>query len=627
MRNQKAPVKPKNVRRTMTALAGYFKDYRLHMIAIFLMVITASVLTVYSQYLIKPIINDGILPLIGTRPTLTTLTPLIKLIILTVVLHLVSTVITYLQSRMLVKITHSVLNRIRRDMFGTMQKLSIGFFDTRSHGEIMSHYTNDIDTLRQMLSISFPNVISTGFSVTGTFIMMVWLSLPLTVITVLLIFIMYGIIKLIGSRSSKGFIEQQAALGKLNGYIEEMLSGQKVIKVFGHEEKVKTDFNDYNETLRVASTYALSNANILMPIMGNLSHLQYATTAMVGAVLILKSMTDIGSVAAYLQYTRQFSQPISMVSQEINVVLSALAGAERIFDLMAQKPEVDEGNIDLCHVIENENGFMETDSYKGQWAWKIPGKDCTHFYYKKVSGDIRFSNVCFQYVEDKPIFTNVQLHAKPGQKIALVGHTGAGKTTVANLLTRFYDVNLGQIAYDGFHIRNIKKSALRRSLGTVLQDTRLFEGTIMDNIRYGRLDATDDEVIRAAILANADTFINRLPEGYHTLLETDGANLSQGQRQLLSIARAAIADPPVLILDEATSSIDTMTERHIQEGMDRLMTGRTVFVIAHRLSTIYNADLILVIDKGKVAEKGTHDSLMAEKGFYYKLYTKNIELT
>lgn len=624
--NQKAPSKPRNIKATLKTLTAYFKDYRTQMVVIVLMVIVSAILTVYSQYLIKPIINDGILPLVGTQPTLMTLSPLIRLILLAIVLHLSSTIIMYVQSRILVKITHEVLNHIRGDLFGVVQKLPIGFFDTHSHGEIMSHYTNDIDTMRQMLSISFPHVISIAFSVTGTFIMMVWLSLPLTVITILLIFVMYGIIKLIGSRSSKGFIEQQAAIGKLNGYIEEMLSGQKVIKVFGHEDSVKTIFDDHNEKLRAASTYALSNANILMPIMGNLSHFQYATTAMFGAILILKGYLDIGSIAAYLQYTRQFSQPISMVSQEMNVILAALAGAERIFDLMAQEPEIDEGTIDLCNVLETEDGFIESEVFNGQWAWKIPGKNSGHFYYKKIAGDVRFSNVCFQYEKDKPVFTNVQLHAKPGQKIALVGHTGAGKTTIANLLTRFYDVQLGQIAYDGFDIRTIKKSALRQSLGTVLQDTRLFEGTILDNIRYGRLDAQDEEVIHAAKLANADEFISRLPKGYQTLLETDGTNLSQGQRQLLSIARAAIANPPVLILDEATSSIDTMTERHIQEGMDRLMTGRTVFVIAHRLSTIYNADLILVIDKGKVVEKGTHDSLIAQKGFYYKLYTKNLEL-
>lgn len=619
--NKRVPSKPRNLKSTVTALMGYFKDYRKQMFVIVLMVIVSSVLTVYSQYLIKPIINDGILPLVGTQPTLNTLSPLVKLVLLAIALHLTSTVIMYVQSRMLVKITHEVLNHIRRDLFSAMEKLSIGFFDTHSHGEIMSHYTNDIDTLRQMLSVSFPHVISIGFSVTGTFIMMVWLSRPLTLITILLLFVMYGVIKLIGSRSSRGFVEQQATIGQLNGYIEEMLSGQKVIKVFGHEEHVKATFDDYNEKLRAASTYALSNANILMPIMGNLSHFQYATTAMFGAILILKGHLDIGSIAAYLQYTRQFSQPISMVSQEVNVVLSALAGAERIFELMGQEPETDEGIIDLCHVIETDDGLIETDVFTGLWAWKVPGKDVAHFYYKKVAGDVRFSNVCFQYEKDKPVFTNVQLRAKPGQKVALVGHTGAGKTTVANLLTRFYDIDLGQIAYDGFDIRSIKKSALRRSLGTVLQDTRLFEGTIMENIRYGRLDAEDSEVVHAAKLANADDFINRLPQGYQTLLETDGTNLSQGQRQLLSIARAAIANPPVLILDEATSSIDTMTERHIQEGMDRLMTGRTVFVIAHRLSTIYNADQILVIDKGQVVEKGNHDSLMAEKGFYYQLYT------
>jgi len=507
-----------------------------------------------------------------------------------------------------------------------MQTLPIRFFDTHTHGELMSRYTNDTDALRNMLSQSFVNIFQSMLTVSGVFIAMLLLSPLLTGIVVLMLVIMVFIIKKLGSKSGKFFREQQMAVGKVNGYIEELIEGQKVVKVFCHENKVKADFDKLNGELFEAAKQANTFASMLRPIMGNLSYIHYSITAIAGAVMSITTGFDIGSLASFLQYTRSFSQPITMMSEQFNSILMALAGAERIFDMLDQEPETDEGFVSLVNAEKTEKGeIRESSKRTGIWAWKIP-KDDGGAEYIEVKGDIRFNNVVFGYEKDKTVLSGITLYAKPGQKIAFVGSTGAGKTTVTNLLNRFYDVPEGAILYDGIPINNIKKKDLRRSLSMVLQDTHLFSGTVMENIRYGRLDATDEEVIEAAKLANADSFIRHLPQGYDTLITADGMNLSQGQRQLIAIARAAVADSPVLILDEATSSIDTRTEALIEKGMDKLMEGRTVFVIAHRLSTVRNANAIIVLENGSIVERGDHEDLIKQGGRYYQLYTGLLEL-
>ena len=532
--------------------------------------------------------------------------------------------------RMMLKISTTTLMRIRNDLFCKMEKLPIRFFDKHTHGELMSLYTNDTDAIREMLSNSVAQFISSAITIVGVFASMLYFSCQLTILVVVMLFVIVKVIGFVGSHSGRGFIAQQKALGRVNGYIEEMIDGQKVVKVFCHEEKADEEFDRLNEELCEAATHANTFANILMPIMNNLSYLHYAVTAIAGGIMAVKGIggITIGTVVTYLQLTRSFSQPITQVSQQFNSVLTALAGAERIFAVIDEEPEADDGYVTLVNAdIAADGTITEADHRTGRWAWKHPHKADGTVTYTEVRGNVEFDDVYFGYEPEKTVLNGISLYAKPGQKIAFVGSTGAGKTTITNLINRFYDVPDGKIRYDGININKIKKDDLRRSQSIVLQDTHLFTGTVMDNIRYGKLDATDEEVYAAAKLANADSFINHLENGYDTLLTADGSNLSQGQRQLLAIARAAVADPPVLILDEATSSIDTRTEALIEKGMDSLMEGRTVFVIAHRLSTVRNSHAIMVLEHGKIIERGNHNELIAQKGKYYQLYTGMFELS
>lgn len=615
--------KVKDAKKAFFRLIGYMGKSRKAFLVVVLGMVLSAVANVASTYFIKPLIDDFILPLAKQQNP--DFTQLLKQLIIVGSLMLAGAGATFLANRLSVKISADVLYRIRTEMYEKMQNLPIKYFDTRTHGEIMSRYMNDANTLSQMISTSIPQLISSFLQVTGVFVLMIYLSWQLTLL-VLLMFVLYFIVlKVVGSRSAKYFREQQKELGSVNGYVEEMIEGQKVVKVFNHEEKILGDFSKINDGLRKASKNANVYANILMPIMGNLSYLHYALTATVGAVLAINGSLKIGAVTAFLQSTRQFSMPLTQISTQANAILMALAGAERIFEVIDSEPETDEGYITLVKAFENKDGSyseVAVDGKKAVWVWKNP-KDNS---YKKLCGDVVFKNVTFGYEENKTVLKNISLYAKPGQKIAFVGSTGAGKTTITNLLNRFYDINDGVILYDGIDIKNIKKADLRRSLGMVLQDTHLFTGTVKENIRYGNLEADDKTVYNAAEIANADSFIKHLPEGFDTLLTGDGANLSQGQRQLLSIARTAAADPPVLVLDEATSSIDTRTELLIEKGMNKLMEGRTVFVIAHRLSTVRNADAILVLEAGEIIERGDHDDLIAQKGKYYQLYNGMFEL-
>ena len=529
-------------------------------------------------------------------------------------------------NRIMVNVSQGTMRHLRDDLFRRMEALPIKYFDTHAHGDIMSVYTNDVDTLRQLLSQSIPQIINAVITMTATLITMILLNPFLTILSIITAFVMLTVTKNFSSISGRYYVHQQIDLGKVDGFIEEMLDGQKVVKVFCHEEAAKADFHKVNERLRNSTNKASSYANLLMPVNANIGWISYALMAILGAILGINGWAGvtIGTVVTFVGLNKSFTNPITQVSQQINFVVNAAAGAQRVFDLMDQKPELDEGYVELVNAKEDENGqLVESDVRTNLWAWKHPHKADGTVTYKKVEGSVVLDDVDFGYTEDKIVLHNINLWAKSGQKIAFVGATGAGKTTITNLINRFYDIADGKIRYDGININKIKKADLRRSLGIVLQDTHLFTGTVMDNIRYGKLDATDEDCINAAKLANADGFIRRLPDGYNTMLTGDGANLSQGQRQLLAIARAAVADPPALILDEATSSIDTRTEKLVQEGMDALMKGRTTFVIAHRLSTVKNSDCIMVMEQGRIIERGTHDELIEAKGKYYQLYTGN----
>ena len=605
--------KPKNMRGTLHKLMRYLGRYKAHLALVVILLFISSACTVGGSYLIKPLINDYILP--GDFPGLAKMLGLMALV------YIVGAVCSFGYARIMVHVSQNTVAKIRADLFDKMQGLPLKYFDAHTHGELMSRYTNDIETVSEALNNSFASVISCSLNFLGTIAMMLVLSPVLTLITFGALAVMLAVVKAVGGRSRQYFAAQQKAVGEVNGYIEEMIEGQKVIKVFNHESAAKEGFDQRNEAYRQAGTRAQIYAGIMMPVMGNLSYINYAVTCCVGGLLAIRS-GDLGGLAAFLQYTRQVSQPITQISQQVNTILSAVAGAERVFEVMEAQPEVDEGKVTLVRVTEGRDGSLaEANFDTGAWAWKKPDGELA-----PLRGDVRFDHVVFGYDEDQTVLHDVSLFAKPGQKIAFVGSTGAGKTTITNLINRFYEIRSGTITYDGIDVRDIEKDSLRRSLGVVLQDTHLFTGTVADNIRYGRLEATDEEVEAAARLAGADGFIRHLPHGYQTVLSGDGGSLSQGERQLLNIARAACANPPVLILDEATSSIDTRTEKLIEKGMDRLMAGRTVFVIAHRLSTVRNAKAIMVLEQGEIIERGDHDDLIAQHGRYYQLYTGQMEL-
>ena len=606
--------KPKNMRGTLRKLMRYLGRYKAHLALVVILLFISSACTVGGSYLIKPLINDYILP--GDFPGLAKMLGVMALV------YIVGAVCSFGYARIMVHVSQNTVAKIRADLFDKMQGLPLKYFDAHTHGELMSRYTNDIETVSEALNNSFASVISCSLNFLGTIAMMLVLSPVLTLITFGALAVMLAVVKAVGGRSRQYFAAQQKAVGEVNGYIEEMIEGQKVIKVFNHESAAKEGFDQRNEAYRQAGTRAQIYAGIMMPVMGNLSYINYAVTCCVGGLLAIRS-GDLGGLAAFLQYTRQVSQPITQISQQVNTILSAVAGAERVFEVMEAQPEVDEGKVTLVRVTEGRDGSLtKADFDTGAWAWKKPDGELA-----PLRGDVRFDHVVFGYDEDQTVLHDVSLFAKPGQKIAFVGSTGAGKTTITNLINRFYEIRSGTITYDGIDVRDIEKDSLRRSLGVVLQDTHLFTGTVADNIRYGRLEATDEEVEAAARLAGADGFIRHLPHGYQTVLSGDGGSLSQGERQLLNIARAACANPPVLILDEATSSIDTRTEKLIEKGMDRLMAGRTVFVIAHRLSTVRNAKAIMVLEQGEIIERGDHNELLAEKGRYYQLYTGQAELS
>ncbi len=617
--------KPQNAGKTLLRILSYLSYYKARLIIAAVSMVVAALATVGGTYFLKPALNNYIVPLIGQENP--DLSGFIRTLCIMAAFYLTGALANFTLQRMMITITNGTLRRIRIEMFTHMQDLPLRYFDSRTHGSIMSTYTNDTDTLREMISQSIPQMISSIITVVSVFIMMLILSWQMTIIVILWIVLMFFVLRLVTGNSSKYFIRQQKEISITNGYVEEMIEGAKIIKVFNHEPIVKEEFNELSGDLFQAASTAHTFANILFPIMGNISYIVYAILAVAGAVLAIHGITDVGTIGAFLQYSRNFSQPITQMSQQINSVLTALAGAERIFRLLDEPVEVDEGKITLVRCrISPEGAITECPERTGHWAWKVPQENGT-FSYVELRGDVRFHDVTFAYDEGKTVLHNISLYAKPGQKIAFVGSTGAGKTTITNLINRFYDVQEGEITYDGLNVKDIKKDDLRRSLGMVLQDTHLFTGTVEENIRYGKLDATHEDVVRAAKLANADFFIRHLPEGYDTVLTADGANLSQGQRQLLNIARAAVADPPVLILDEATSSIDTRTEALIEKGMDGLMAGRTVFVIAHRLSTVRNANAIMVLEKGDIIERGDHNSLLEQKGRYYQLYTGLFELS
>ncbi|MBQ5677257.1 MAG: ABC transporter ATP-binding protein [Clostridia bacterium] len=624
-RGRPAPPKPKNTKGTILRLLKYILQQKGLFIGMLLFAAVSSLASVSGALFIEPIIDDYLTPLIGQKFEGELVAGLFRMMGIMVCVFFGGVIASYGQSKCSVWLTQRTLNKIRKDLFDSLSDLPISFFDSRPNGEIMSRFTNDVETLRMFISQGVTQFISSGIMIFGSLIIMLVLSWQMTLVVLFMVVVMIFVTKTIGKRSAFFFKRQQEDLGKVNGYIEEIIEGQKVVKVFNHEEEVVNHFNEVNEKLRKVSTSANSFANMLGPIMNNLTHIAYALAAALGGILAIKSVLSPGEIVAFLQYIRSFMQPISNVTQQFNNTFMALAGAERIFDIIDQKPEIDEGYVMLVNAKLNDNGEIEeTEKHTGIWAWKHTHGDGTTTY-TRLAGDIVFEDVTFGYTDEKTVLHDVSLYAKPGQKIAFVGSTGAGKTTITNLINRFYEIQEGKIRYDGINIQKIKKDDLRRSLGIVLQDTHLFTGTIEDNIRYGNLEASHEDVVKAAKIANAHSFIENLPDGYNTMLTGDGSNLSQGQRQLLSIARAAVADPPVLILDEATSSIDTRTEKQIEKGMDALMEGRTVFVIAHRLSTVRNANAIMVLEKGRIIERGDHDDLISQKGKYYQLYTGSFE--
>ncbi len=624
--------KPKNTKATFSRLLGYLGRSKFMLLFVFIFVAFSALASIIGTSFIERITDNFLMPLIGSEITSELLAPLVKTLVSLACIYAIGVVSSYAYSRIMLQVAQKTLNTIRKDLFDHMMDLSVKFFDTHTHGELMSRYTNDADVLRECISQSFVQLVSSIVTVVGTFCMMVYYSPTLTVFVIAMLIVAFFIIKFLGKRSAKYFRAQQKCVGEVNGYIEEYIEGLKVVKVFCHENTANSDFAVINNNLRNAATNAHTYASILMPIMGNISYFSYAAVATLGSLIIMTVPEDsffvlsIGALFTFLLYTKQFFQPITQISQQFNNIIAALAGAERIFEIIDTPVEEDDGYVTLVNAKKNPDGSItECAERTGMWAWKHPHGDGT-LTYTEWRGDVRFHDVTFSYDGKKTVLKNVSLYAMPGQKIAFVGSTGAGKTTITNLINRFYDVDEGKITYDGINIKKIKKAELRRSMAMVLQDTHLFTGTVRDNIAYGKLDATDEEIVAAAKLANADSFITRLPDGYDTMITGDGANLSQGQRQLLAIARAAVADPPVLILDEATSSIDTRTERLIEKGMDKLMEGRTVFVIAHRLSTVRNSDAIMVLEHGEIIERGDHDDLIAQKGKYYQLYTGQFEL-
>lgn len=616
--------RPKDTKKAIKHLLVYLGHYKWMFMLVALLVLISAGANVAGTYLVKPVVNHFIVP--GDMEGL------LKAVIAMGVMYACGALCTFGYNRIMVKVSQKVIQDIRNDLFAHVQKLPLKYFDAHTHGELMSRFTNDVDTVQEAMNNSFAMIIQSFIMLFGTLIMMMVLSVRLSVIVIVFLVIMFFFIKFNSKHSKKYFNRQQEELGKINGFVQEMMAGQKVEKVFNHEQKNFEKFCEMNESFRKESTNALAFAGMMIPTIVSLSYLNYAISACVGGLFTLKGLMDLGSLSSYLIYVRQSAMPLNQFTQQVNFLLSALSGAERIFDMMDEKPEIDEGSVTLCNAVKNADGSLtECSGYTGVFAWKVPAELNTYWNSDaclvELRGDVRFKNVVFGYVPGKTILNDVTLYAKPGQKIAFVGSTGAGKTTIINLINRFYDIQSGTVTYDGINIKDIKKDDLRKSLAMVIQDTHLFTGTIADNIRYGKLDATDEEVRNAALIANADSFIRRLPDGYNTMLYSDGSNLSQGQRQLLAIARAAIAKAPVLILDEATSSVDTRTEGLIEKGMDAIMEGRTVFVIAHRLSTVRNSKAIMVLEKGQIIERGSHDELLEQKGRYYQLYTGQFELS
>ncbi len=613
---------------TVKRLIKYIGKQKSLLVGMIVFVIISSVATVMASVFIQPIVDDLLIPAVGQEFSWALFKPIKKILIMLVCAAIIGAGASYGKSRCSVYLTQKTLRNLRKDLFDSVEDLPINFFDSRPNGEIMSRFTNDVESLRAFLSQGLTQLISSSITIIGSFCIMLYYSWKLTILVVLMVAFMIFLVKVLGKKSSYYFKKQQKELGEVNGYIEETIEGQKVVKVFNHEEEVTEHFTQINEELRKASTGANTFASILMPLMNNLSYVNYAITAALGGMLAVKGFMTPGGIVAFLTNSRNFSQPITQVSQQFNNAIAAIAGAERIFEYIDEKPEVDDGYVTLVNAKFDENGELcECEEHTGVWAWKHQHTADGTVTYKQLKGDVVFDNVTFSYDGKKTVLKNISLYAKPGQKIALVGSTGAGKTTITNLLNRFYEIDDGKIRYDGINIKKIKKDDLRRSLSMVLQDTHLFTGTVEDNIRYGNLNATHEQIVEAAKLANAHSFIMSLENGYDTVLTGDGANLSQGQRQLLSIARAAVADPPVLVLDEATSSIDTRTEKLIEQGTDKLMQGRTVFVIAHRLSTVRNSNAIMVLEHGEIIERGDHEDLLKQKGRYYQLYTGQFELS